>query len=50
MKANVAVRNYPISAEMLKHKLGLSDGGDCYIWAFKNNNNDSQLFLTEKIY
>lgn len=31
MKANVVVRNYPLSAEQLKKKLRLSDGGSDYV-------------------
>ena len=31
-RANVAVRNFPISAEELRKRLKLSDGGDTYIF------------------
>lgn len=33
-KANVATRNYPLSAEALKKKTGLQDGGEKYLLAF----------------
>lgn len=33
-KANVTTRNYPISAEALKKKTGLDDGGEKYLLAF----------------
>lgn len=33
-KANVVIRNYPLSAETLKQKLKLKDGGDVYVLAF----------------
>lgn len=33
-KGNVITRNYPISAEDLKKKVGLKDGGDKYLIAF----------------
>jgi hypothetical protein len=33
-KANVITRNYPLSAELLKKKLKLNDGGDLYVVAF----------------
>lgn len=36
-KANVVTRNYPLSAEALKKKLKLMDGGDHYILAFSSN-------------
>ena len=32
-QANVAVRNFPMSAEQLKSKLKLKDGGDVYLFA-----------------
>lgn len=31
--ANVAVRNFPLTAERLRRRLGLSDGGDDYLFA-----------------
>lgn len=31
-KANVAVRNFPMSADTLRRRLGLGDGGDVYIF------------------
>lgn len=34
MKANVIVRNYPLTAEELKKKLKLSDGGENYVIGF----------------
>lgn len=36
-KANVITRNYPLSAESLKKKLKLMDGGDHYILAFASS-------------
>lgn len=36
-KANIVTRNYPLSAEDLKKKLKLTDGGDCYILAFSSS-------------
>jgi hypothetical protein len=37
-KANVIIRNYPLSAEALKRKLKLSDGGDKYVIGFSEQN------------
>lgn len=34
-KANVSVRNYPLSAEQLSSKYGISPGGDIFIYAFR---------------
>lgn len=31
-KANVAVRNFPLTADALRRKLGIADGGDTYIF------------------
>lgn len=36
MKANIIVRNYPLSASELKKKIKLSDGGDKYLVAFSS--------------
>jgi THUMP domain-like len=36
-KANVVTRNYPLSAEALKTKLKLADGGENYILAFSSS-------------
>lgn len=36
-KANVITRNYPLSAEDLKKKLKLSDGGNHYVLAFSSS-------------
>ena len=37
-KANVSVRNFPLSAEHLKAKLKIKDGGDVYLFATMINN------------
>jgi THUMP domain-like len=42
-KANVITRNYPLSAEALKKKLKLMDGGDHYIMAFASS---KQKYIT----
>lgn len=49
MKANVAVRNYPLTAELLKKKMGVSDGGEYFIWGLKNASAKAMLFLTKRI-
>lgn len=36
-KANVTTRNYPLSAEALKKKTGLKDGGDKYLIGFSGS-------------
>lgn len=48
-KANLAVRNFPSSAEELKKKLKLKDGGDTYIFATSLLGGDKALIKTNKV-
>lgn len=48
-KANITTRNYSLSVKELRAKLQLSDGGDDYIFAFKDSMNKPRLFITHKI-
>lgn len=48
LKANLTVRNFPQSAEELKKKLGLHDGGDIYMLATSLQNGDKRLLITKK--
>lgn len=47
--ANISVRNFPLSAEQLRKKLKLKDGGDIYIFATTTQNGSHQLFICRKI-
>lgn len=47
-KANVAVRNFPLSAEQLRRKLRLSDGGDLYIFGTTAANGSHILLFGER--
>lgn len=47
--ANIAVRNFPMSAESLRKKLRLKDGGDVYIFATTLSDNSHKLFICRKI-
>ena len=47
--ANVAVRNFPMSAQDLRKRLRLADGGDCYIFGTTTATGDKRLFLCRKI-
>ncbi|MBO4504329.1 MAG: SAM-dependent methyltransferase [Bacteroidales bacterium] len=47
-KANVSVRNFPITAEELKKTLKLKDGGDTYIFGATLSNGDKALLLCRK--
>ncbi len=47
--ANIAVRNFPLSADQLRKKLKLKDGGDCYIFATTLADGQHKLFICRKI-
>jgi predicted O-methyltransferase YrrM len=34
MKANISIRNFPMSVEQIRKKTGLKEGGDCYVFGF----------------
>ena len=48
-KANVAVRNFPISVADLRKRLKLKDGGDTYIFATTLDDGTHALLMTERI-
>ena len=48
-QANIAVRNFPISAEELRRRLKLRDGGDIYIFATTVENIGHRLLICRKI-
>ena len=48
-RANVAVRNYPLSAPELKKKLKLTDGGDHYLFACTLHGGDKTILECRKI-
>ena len=47
--ANIAVRNFPMSADQLRKKLKLKDGGDTYIFATTLASGEHKLFFCRKI-
>ena len=47
-KANIAVRNFPLSADALRKRLKLGDGGDTYIFATTSTAGDHLLFKCRK--
>jgi hypothetical protein len=47
-QANVAVRNFPMSAEQLRHRLRLRDGGNLYVFATTQQDGQHILFLCKK--
>jgi hypothetical protein len=47
-KANVAVRNFPLTAEELQQKAGIQNGGECYIFGTTVRNGESVLLICKK--
>ncbi|WP_323755775.1 THUMP-like domain-containing protein [Roseivirga sp.] len=48
MKANITVRNYPMTVEQIRKKTGLTDGGDQYIFA-TTDQGGKKVVLCEKV-
>lgn len=47
-RANVSVRNFPMTADALRKKLKLKDGGDIYIFGTTSEDGQHLLFVCEK--
>ena len=47
-RANIAVRNFPLSASDLRKRLKLKDGGDTYIFASTDSDGLHKLFICKK--
>ena len=47
-RANIAVRNFPMSVAELRKRLKLQDGGDTYIFATTVANQGHRLFVCRK--
>ncbi|MFT6868283.1 MAG: 16S rRNA G966 N2-methylase RsmD [Cyclobacteriaceae bacterium] len=48
-KANVISKNHPMTADQLKNKFGLKDGGDLFLIGFRDQNNKTSLIACQKI-
>ena len=48
-RANITVRNFPMSVEQLRKKLHLKDGGDTYIFATTEADGAHSLYICRKI-
>lgn len=48
-RANIAVRNFPLTAEQLRRKLKMKDGGDVFIFATTLAKGAHRLFICRKI-
>jgi hypothetical protein len=49
IKANIIARNYVLSADELRKKLALQDGGDDYLLAFKNANSENIIVHCKRL-
>lgn len=47
-KANVSCRNFPMKPDELKRKLGVSDGGDCYVFGTKTAQSQHIVLVARK--
>ena len=47
-RANIATRNFPMSAQQLRQRLKLQDGGDCYIFGTTTAMGQRLLYLCKK--
>ena len=47
-RANVATRNFPMTAQQLRQRLRLQDGGDCYIFGTTTADGRRLLYLCKK--
>ena len=48
-RANVATRNFPMTARQLQKRLGLKDGGDCYIFGTTTAAGQRVLYICHKL-
>ena len=48
-KANIATRNFPDDVKNIRKKLGIQDGGDIYLFAFTDMENNKRIAITEKV-
>ena len=48
MKANIAVRNFPISTNEVKKKLGIKDGGAVYLFVTTNFKQEKIVIFNKK--
>ena len=48
-QANISTRNFPLSADELRRRTGITDGGDCYLFATTLANNQRVLIQGKKV-
>lgn len=49
IRANVATRNFPMTAQELRKRLGLKDGGDTYIFGTTTATGERKLYFCKKM-
>lgn len=47
-KANISVRNFPLSPEQLRKRLKIKDGGDVYLFATTTDDEEHIIYITRK--
>ena len=47
-KANISVRNFPDTPEQVKKKLGLKDGGNQYLFGYRDQNDKPRVAICVK--
>ena len=47
-RANISVRNFPLSPEQLRKRLKIKDGGDIYLFATTTDNEEHIIYITRK--
>lgn len=47
-KANISARNFPDEVPAIKKKLGLKDGGNIYLFAFTDKEENKRIAITER--
>lgn len=47
-KANISARNFPDEVSAIKKKLGLKDGGNIYLFAFTDKEENKRIAITER--
>lgn len=48
-RANVATRNFPMTAQQLRQRLRLNDGGDCYIFCTTTATGQRLVYICHKV-
>ena len=48
-KASISVRNFPDTPEQVKKKLGIKDGGDTYLFGYRDLNNRPMIAICKKV-